>query len=170
MRIFYGGAIQGAINREERSHINRSFIEYVASEGYDVIGEHTTGRNRQETAVLVEKALGPLPPSGIERRIAVRQRLIKIIEGDIDAAVFEVSIPSLGTGIEIAHTYLRPRLGLEKIPVLTLYQDGYWPNDLTTMIQGITHEEIPHLTQVRYKDVEDGKIHLKRFLSDLQSK
>ena len=38
----------------------------------------------------------------------------------IDAAVFEVSTPSLGTGIEIAHTYLRPRLGLPAIPMLAV--------------------------------------------------
>ena len=53
--------------------------------------------------------------------------MIELIEGDIDAAIFEVSTPSLNTGIEIAHAYLRPRLGLMAIPVFALYQKNYWP-------------------------------------------
>ena len=60
----------------------------------------------------------------------------------IEAAVFEVSTPSLGTGIEIAHAYLRPRLGLPAIPVIALYQKDYWPNNLSTMIRGITRDEV----------------------------
>jgi hypothetical protein len=47
---------------------------------------------------------------GIERRIYVRNKMIEGIESDIAAAVFKISTPSLGTGVEIAHTYLRPRM------------------------------------------------------------
>jgi len=39
--------------------------------------------------------------------------MIEGVEGDIDTAVFEVSTPSLGTGIEISHVYLRPRMNLK---------------------------------------------------------
>jgi hypothetical protein len=36
-----------------------------------------------------------------------------------------VSTSSLGTGIELAHAYLRPGLGLPAIPVIALYQEDY---------------------------------------------
>ena len=70
--------------------------------------------------------------------------MIGFIEGDIDSAVFEVPTPCLGTGIEIAHAYLRPRLGLPAIPVIALYQRDYWPNNLSTMIRGIRLDEVSH--------------------------
>ena len=60
----------------------------------------------------------------------------------IDAAIFEVSTPSLVTGIELAHAYLRPKLGLTEISVMALYQKDYWPNNLSTMIRGITSDEV----------------------------
>ena len=91
---------------------------------------------------MLEKTLGTLPPKGLERTVLIRNKMIEFIEGDIDAAVFEVSTPSLGTGIEIAHAYLRPRLGLPAIPVIALYQRDYWPNNLSTMIRGITRDEV----------------------------
>jgi hypothetical protein len=55
----------------------------------------------------------------------MRNKMIEAIEGEIKAAIFEVSTPSLGTGIEIAHAYLRLRLGLSRIPLLALYEKDY---------------------------------------------
>jgi len=142
MKIFFGAAIQGAHNREERAAVHRLIIDAIKSCGCEVISEHTTGRDYNATAQLLEKTLGTLPPKGMERTVLIRNKMIEIIEGDIDAAVFEVSTPSLGTGIEIAHAYLRPRLGLHEIPVIVLYQQDYWPNNLSTMIRGITRDEV----------------------------
>ena len=82
----------------------------------------------------------------------IRNKMIEFIESDIHAAIFEVSTPSLGTGIEIAHAYLRPRLGLPAIPVLALYQKDYWPNNLSTMIRGITRDAVPNFVVKEYDD------------------
>jgi hypothetical protein len=90
--------------------------------------------------------------------------MIEAIEGDIKATIFEVSTPSLGTGIEIAHAYLRPRIGLSLIPVLALYEKDYWPNKLSTMIKGISKETVPHFTLIEYKNLEDGKKIINEFL------
>ena len=79
--------------------------------------------------------------------------MIEAIEGDIKAAIFEVSNPSLGTGIEIAHAYLRPRVGLSLIPVLALYKKDYWPNKPSTMIKGISKDIVPHFTLKEYKNL-----------------
>ncbi len=86
----------------------------------------------------------------MERSILIRNKMIEFIEGDIDAAVFEVSTPSLGTGIELAHAYLRPRLGLPAIPVIALYQKNYWPNNLSTMIRGINQDAVPDFVVLEY--------------------
>ena len=142
MKIFFGAAIQGAHNREERAAVHRLIIDAIKSCGCEIVSEHTTGKDYDSTAKLLEKSLGHLPPQGIERTVLIRNKMIEFIEGDIDAAVFEVSTPSLGTGIEIAHAYLRPRLGLPAIPVMALYQKDYWPNNLSTMIRGIPSDEV----------------------------
>ena len=127
MKVFYGSAIQGAKSREERANVNRFMIESIKENGFDVVTEHTTGTSYEEAIKHLEKAIGPLPEDDYERRVYVRNKMIEGVEGEIEAAVFEVSVPSLGTGVEVSHAYLRPRLGLKEIPVLALYLSVYQP-------------------------------------------
>jgi hypothetical protein len=166
-KVFYGAAIQGANNRAERAHVNKALIECIKREGCTVAFEHTCGRTVEETAELLGKAVGPLPPVGIERTRYVRRKLIEAVEGDIAAAIFEVSTPALGTGIELAHAYLRPRMGLPEIPILLLYQKGYWPNNLSSMVRGISAEEAPCLKLKQYNDLEEARACVSQFLADL---
>jgi hypothetical protein len=167
MKIFFGAAIQGAPNREERAAVHRLIIDALKSCGCEVLSEHTTGRDFDATAQLLENSLGTLPPKGMERTVLIRKKMIEFIEGDIDAAVFEVSTPSLGTGIEIAHAYLRPRLGLPEIPVIALYQKDYWPNNLSTMIRGIPADEVSHFTLKEYDDPNNAVEFIPELLKDL---
>ena len=167
MKIFFGAAIQGAHNREERAVVHRLIIDAIKSCGCEVVSEHTTGKNYDATAQLLEKSLGSLPPKGPERTVLIRNKMIEFIEGDIDAAIFEVSTPSLGTGIEIAHAYLRPRLGLPGIPVLAFYQKDYWPNNLSTMIGGITADEVPGFVLKKYDNPHDAREFIPKLLKDL---
>jgi hypothetical protein len=157
MKIFFGAAIQGAQNREERAAVHRLIIDAIKSCDGEVISEHTTGKDYDATARLLEETLGAMPPKGMERTVLIRNKMIEFIEGDIDAAVFEVSTPSLGTGIEIAHAYLRPRLGLVEIPVIALYQKDYWPNNLSTMIRGITRDEVSNFALKEYDDPNSAR-------------
>ena len=167
MKLFYGAAIQGAKDRAERAHINRALIECIKREGCKVAFEHTCGRTVEETAELLGKAVGPLPSVGIERTMYVRQKLVEAVEGDIAAAIFEVSTPALGTGIELAHAHLRPRMGLSEIPILLLYQKGYWPNNLSSMVRGISAEEAPSLNLKQYNDLEEARACISQFLTGL---
>ena len=121
MKVFYGAAIQGAKNREERSKVHQFLINTIKKQGFEVVTEHTTGKSYEESIEKLEQAIGPIPKNITERRIYVSNKMIEGIEGNIIAAVFEVSTPSLGTGVEIAHAYLRPRLGLSTVPILALY-------------------------------------------------
>jgi len=167
-QVFYGAAIQGAKDRKERSQIHESFIETIQKQGYKVYTEHTTGKTYEEAIQKLEQAIGPIPKDEQQRKIYVRNKMIEAIEGDIKAAIFEASTPSLGTGIEIAHAYLRPRIGLSLIPVLALYEKEYWPNKLSTMIKGISKEDVPHFTLKEYDRLEDGKEIINEFLTGLK--
>ena len=166
-KVFYGSAIQGSKDRAERADINKALIACIKHEGYTVAFEHTCGRTVEETSELLGKAVGSLPPVGIERTRYVRQKLIEAVEGDIVAAVFEVSTPALGTGIELAHAYLRPRMGLSEIPILLLYQNGSWPNNLSSMVRGISSEEAPSVNLQEYTDIEQAGTCISQFLKGL---
>jgi len=155
MKIFYGAAIQGAEHRKKRSHIHQFIIETIKKQGYEVYTEHTTGKTYEEAIAKLEESIGILPKEDIKRRFYVRNKMIEGVEGDIAAAVFEVSNPSLGTGVEIAHACLRPRMGLPEIPILALYEKDYWPNKLSTMIRGISKQEISNFELKEYRTIDN---------------
>lgn len=155
--VFYGAAIQGAKDRSERANIHRSIMSCIAGQGFKVMYDHTGGRSLDETKKLLGQTLPDVPQSGIERKIYIRKKMLEGAEGDISAAVFEVSEPSLGTGMELAHAYLRPRMNISAIPILILYQEGYWPNNLSTMVDGISEDELPNVRIGRYKDLEEAQ-------------
>lgn len=156
MRIYFGAAIQGQKNRTERVEVNRKFVQFLKDLGHEVVSEHTTGMNKEEVAAILEREFGLLPAVGIERTQFIRRKMIEAVEGDIDAAVFEVSVPSLGTGIELAHAYLRPRLGLKPIKIIALYEKDYWPNKLSSMIRGIDCNEYKNFSLIEYSNLDDA--------------
>jgi hypothetical protein len=163
MDVFYGGAIQGAQHRKQRAAVHQAIINKIKNLGYHVVTEHTTGESYDEAVKRLEESIGPLPKDELERRRFVREKMINFVEGDIIAAIFEISIPSLGTGIEFAHAYLRPRMGLKQIPILGLYQKDYWPNKLSTMIRGITKEDAPQVTVYDYEQINDAEEYIEYF-------
>lgn len=166
--VFYGAAIQGALKRGERSELNRALIGHIRNSGFNVVFEQTGGSSAGQTASLLELRLGALPADDCQRRTFVRNKMIAGVE-DIgtECCIFEVSTPSTGTGIEIAHAYLRPRMGLPAVPVLALYQRDYWPNGLSTMIRGIDPQEVPHFALREYGNVEEAKAHISEILRTL---
>jgi len=165
--VFYGGAIQGNSDRQARAHVHRALIAAIRDAGCSVVSEHASGSSCESTAALLETSIGPLPPAGLQRTRYVRRKMIEAVEGPIGAAIFEVSVPSLGTGIEIAHAYLRPRMGLSAIPVVALYEQGFWPNRLSSMIRGITAQDVPHFCVLEYASLQDAQALVKDCLGGL---
>ena len=167
MKVFYGSAIQGAEDREKRANIHKVIIDTIKKQGFDVYTEHTTGKTYKEAIEKLEQSIGNMPKDDIKRRIFIRNKMIEGIESDIKAAVFEVSTPSLGTGVEIAHAYLRPRMRLKEIPILALYEKDYWPNRLSTMIRGISKEEFPNFNLVEYASIDNLREIILNFVSKI---
>ncbi len=166
--IFYGSAIQGAVNRKERAEVNKALINFIKSSGFEVVSEHTGGSSIAETARLLNHSFGVIPTDPTVRRRFIRDKLIGAVEDPATrCCIFEVSTPSIGTGIELSHAYLRPRLGLLTVPVLALYQKGYWSNELSTMVRGISSEEVPHFILREYMDTEEAKAHISALLRTL---
>lgn len=167
MRIFYGTAIQGKRDRSDRAEVNNAIFACIKENGGEVVYDHTLGTTREDTSARLEKVLGTLPSADLDRRILVRNKMIEMIEGDIDGAIFEVSVPSLGTGIEIAHAYLRSRMGLKDIPILILYEKDYWPHNLSTMIKGLTIETAPTVHVKEYATFDEISAYIKDFIKNL---
>ena len=170
MKVFYGAAIQGAENREKRANIHKTIIDTIKKQGFEVYTEHTTGKTYEEAIEKLEQSIGKMLKDDLKRRIFVRNKMIEGIESNIVAAVFEVSTPSLGTGVEIAHAYLRPRMGLREIPILALYEKDYWPKKLSTMIRGISNEEVPNFNLKEYKNINDVESIIQNFFTQLPLK
>jgi hypothetical protein len=167
MKVFYGAAIQGAENREKRANIHKFIIDTIKKQGFEVYTEHTTGKTYKEAIEKLEQSIGKMPEDDLKRRIFVRNKMIEGIESDINAAIFEVSTPSLGTGVEIAHAYLRPRMGLKEIPILALYEEDYWQNKLSTMIRGIPIKELSNFNLVEYANIADLEKIISKFFSKI---
>jgi hypothetical protein len=155
MKVFFGAAIQGVATIGDRQSIYETILTTLKDMGHSIMTEHARGKTKEEIIALEVDAIGELPENELERRIYVRDKMVEFVESDIDIAIFEVSTPSLGTGIEFAHAYLRPRMGLKEIPIIALYQEGHWQNKLTTMIRGMTKETFPNLTVIDYSDEGD---------------
>lgn len=165
MKIYFGAGIQGAPSAEaraERAALYRQLIEHIQSLGHEVLFEHTATNNKEEVWKVLEKQFGPLPPPGPERGAFIRNRNIEAIERMADAAIFEVSMPSLGVGIELAHAYLRPKMGLKEIPILCLYQKDFWSHGLSIMVSGAS--KIANLTVGEYPSILHAKQVIESFL------
>jgi len=46
-------------------------------------------------------------------------------------------------------------MDLSAVPVIALYQNEFWPNKLSAMLNGITREQVPHFHLIRYDDAQD---------------
>jgi hypothetical protein len=165
VKVFFGAAIQGVQNRGGRAEVYRYLIDTIKGLGHTVVTEHSAAKDYPSTLLSLEQTFGKLPADDEIRRRFVRDKMIECVEGDIDAIVFEVSTPSLGTGIEIAHAYLRPRLGLKAVPILALYEAGYWPHHLSSMVRGISPEKVPLFRLKDYGKLEEAGAALTEFLA-----
>ena len=171
MKVFFGSAIQGASDRGMRAAVNTEILNTIKACGHTALAEHTTGQNKEEVSRLLEEAIGPLPPPGIHRTRYVCHKMLGLVElRDLGAAIFEVSVPSTGTGIEIDRALLRPRVGLSTVPILFLYEEEYWSSGLSSMVKGLPFERMPGVELVEYAKGAPLKPIVQSFLADAEGK
>jgi hypothetical protein len=168
MKVFYGAAIQGRGDRRERTNLNRELIDAIKACGHEVVTEHTAAETYDEAMAMLSEAFGKLPRGRDERTVFNRVKITEALAGDIGAAVFDVTVPSLGTGIEMAHAYLRLKLGLKPVPVLLLYDPSYG-RELSGMIRGISKDELPNVMLRNYGTAEEAKAVIKSFFDELKA-
>lgn len=166
MKIFYGAAIQGRGNREKRADVNKSIIGMIKAAGHDVVTEHTSAGSYEEAVEMLEKAFGKLPEDKDGRTAPIRTNIIDALSGEVDAAIFDVTVPSLGTGIEIAHAYIRPKLGLKEIPILLIYDSSYGQN-LSGMVKGMSKSELPNVVLMDYAKLEEAQEIINAFFEEI---
>lgn len=170
MKVYFGAGIQGFENpqkRAERVATYKHIIDSIRGCGHEVLYEHTATNNREEAWTVLERQFGALPKDPYERKLFIRDKNLQGIEKHAEAAVFEVSTPSLGVGIEIAHAYLRPRLGIKAIPILALYQKDYWSHGLSVMVSGLQSDPTTRNFVViqEFSDFDSIKNAVSQFLS-----
>jgi len=154
MKFFFGAAIQGHQDWGGHADVYSKIMQTIKSNNGTVLSEHTSGQTRSETLQKLAQSIGPLPKDEYQSRVFVRDKMIEMLErDDLSGIIFEVSVPSLGTGVEIAHAYLREQLGFRPVPILALYREDYWPNKLSSMIRGISPEKYPNFHLREYDDL-----------------
>ena len=71
MKVFYGGALQGTLTREERVKVHKKLLDTIQNCGFEVISEHAGGHSREKTFELLEEAFGSMPKDPEERKESI---------------------------------------------------------------------------------------------------
>ncbi len=165
--LFYGGAIQASDNPAESGTVHGTLIDTIKDLGYIVFSEHCRGKSMQEARDIFERQFGPVP-KGMFRKAWTRQTIIKFLNSqDLSGAVFELSISSTGTGMELECVLERGKKGLFDVPVLGLYRLGSCKYELSTMASGILPEEHPLFSARIYDRIEVAQQYIRDFLRNI---
>ncbi len=165
-KVYYSGSIRGIANSDPNFAWN--LVQHMINNGANVLDEHVGARNREEMAEIFYKRsgieIGAIEDKKEKAKVARRQDL-KWDEED-DYLVALVTSPSLGVGIEIQHAILKPRLGLNKTPILFLVDRKVVDADmLSNMVTGIDSEaeNVDYEIGI-YENEEDAKRIITEFL------
>jgi hypothetical protein len=55
---------------------------------------------------------------------------------------------------------------VKEIPILALYEKDYWPNQLSTMIRGISNKELPNFCLMDYEHIDVIEDIIQNFLNN----
>jgi len=140
MRIYFSGSMSGG---RDLAHLYPHIIDHLKKYG-EVLTEFVADPRHTQ---LGEQQLTPQ---------AVYRRDIALIDR-CDVLVAEVTVPSFGVGVEVAHA------GMQGKPVLALYQPAEGRR-LSALISGD-----PNVTVAEYRTLEEAKVAVERFFNGLVS-
>lgn len=162
--IYYSGSIRGHDADKELAY---RIVAFMQENGANVLDPHVAARNAEERSRLFYETSGiniAAIKSRTKRAMVARKQDLEWVD-KASHLVALVTDPSLGVGIEIEHTITKPRLGLNKTPMLFLVSEEIYKQDkFSNMILGINPREADYAVGV-YKTEEDIQWMITEFLT-----
>ena len=167
MKIYYSGSIRGV--RESDPEFPWKLVSYMIENGADVLSEHVAARTPGEMDYIrarrigidVQQMLSDPAPWFLVRRFDLEW---------VDEATHMIAVvngSSHGVGMEIQRALDKPRMGLNKTPILCLIREDLLDRNLTFMIRGVSKDECDSYFLKTYKDITDAQQTVAAFLTCL---
>lgn len=163
-KVYYSGSIKGAPEIEPDFAWN--LVQYMIQNGAIVLSEHVAARNKDEMDELLGRNISDEIRellSGAEPWIGVRRQDLKWVD-EATHMVALINAPSHGIGMEIEHAILKPRLGLNRTPVLCLVHENL-ADKVSFMVRGVAKDETPFFYLQTYTDLNSAKSEIFKFLT-----
>lgn len=164
-KVYYSGSIKGST--EIDPEFAWKIVQYMSENGAKVLSEHVAARSKDEMNTLLLGNVG----KEIQELLKGQEPWFGIRKQDLDwvdeatHVVALINAPSHGVGIELEHAILKPKLGLNKTPILCLVHKDLF-DKVSFMIKGISIEESDVFYLKSYSDLESVKLLVKDFLLD----
>lgn len=162
--VYYSGSINGAL--EPDPEFAWKLVQYMGKNGADVLSEHVAARNKQEMDEIRTRRMGITVQEwqkNLQPQFIVRSQDLEWVNRATHVVAL-VNAPSFGVGMEIQRALDKPKLGMNKTPILCLVQEDLLPK-LSFMVRGITTEESPSFQLQIYQNLDQAKEHIFDFLS-----
>ena len=137
-------------------------VEYIMTNGGDVLDEHIRGKDLQEMNDIVYRRTGVNRLEHDEPWRIVHQQDVDWVDASTHMIIF-VDGPSHGVGMELMRGLLKSELGLNRTPILILIQEENLPK-LSLMVRGIPTDKYPVQLET-YRDFNHVKELVDEFLN-----
>ena len=168
LKVYYSGSIKGAPEIDPDFAWN--LVQYMVENGANVLSEHVAGRTKTEMEEIRARKMGVDVqtlldmPRSIYVKDVVRKKDIEWVD-EATHMVALVNAPSHGVGMELQHAILKPRMGMNKTPILCLVHEELL-GKMSGMITGVSEEHDHAELYVRtYKTLQDAKETVFTFLA-----
>ncbi len=164
-KVYCSGSIKGSA--EIDPEFAWKIVQYMSENGARVLSEHVAARSKDEMNTLLSGNVS----EEIQKLLNSQEPWFGVRKQDLDWVdeathmVALINAPSHGVGIEIEHAILKPKLGLNKTPILCLVHKDLF-DKVSFMIKGISVGESDIFYLRLYSDLESVKLLVKDFLLD----
>jgi len=163
-KVYYSGSLKGVVGCDP--YFAFKLVDYMKKGGASVLSEHVAARSVEDKDILMAQNIGislEELKGDLEPWYRIRKQDMLWVE-QATHVVAEVSGPSHGVGAEIERALLKPRLGLNKTPILCLVKEDVLTK-LSWMIRGVNVEESKIFKLKTYNSTEEAQEHVFTFLT-----
>ena len=164
LKVYFSNSIKGEIGKVE--DIGVSVVTFLIEKGADVLSENVAFLKPEIGLPIFQRRTGidlTKVTDDMERARIIRKADINWVDNATHLIAI-VNGASYGVGIELQRAMDKPKMGMNRTPVLCLaHKDSF--SGLSNMIKGIdpVAEGIP-FELTAYEDLEDAKIKITDFL------